>query len=95
MTWLNSHIIFKAVKLVTRVVQVWDFPLMTVPAELVKKQSIAKLMERKKKLSRGIEGAFRGGEMLLTVLTCKGLFEWCYLSLSPTQSNCSHYKQSC
>lgn len=49
MTWLNSHIIFKAVKLVTRVVQVWDFPLMTVPAEMVKKQSIAKLMERKKK----------------------------------------------
>lgn len=37
MTWLNSHIIFKAVKLVTRVVQVWDLSLMTVPAEMVKK----------------------------------------------------------
>lgn len=45
---------------------------------MVKKQSVAKLMERKK-LYSGIGAVFREGERLLTVLTHKGLFKWHYL----------------
>jgi len=37
----------KTVKLVTRVVEVWDFPLTTVPAETAKKHFMTKLIERK------------------------------------------------